>query len=820
MPMETIAGGVWFPEAAVTTAIQYLQIDATGEKVAFIMKAPKAGAIKKIGVLTGTVTTGATLSVRIETVDLATGNPTGTLYPTGAAANLIIAGTDDNAWKSSADLGTGVVVDADDLFAVVITFGDSANLAIAAAGLAVNANIAFPYTAHYTTGWSRLAYAPIVALEYDGGSYPAVPGAFPIKLHGTVSSLNTGSNPNEIALKFEVPGPIRAAGFWLWGIAASMRVQIYEEGNDNPITSVAVDPDVQPGGGLRLRSETFTDRVLLKPGVVYRLGILPLTTTNVYPYYFEVGSAPVMDAFTGGQAFCWSYRHRASTVDPDTADWFETTTRRPLMGLIVDQFTSGLGFFDVTAYGAKGDGSNDDTTAIQAAINAAAAAGPGSTVFVPQGTYLCDLLNIPNTTSGIRLIGDGTLKLRTGSQSVLLRVSANYCEVSGIRIDGNGGLTFTGTGHGLEVTGSYNHIHDVTVFNTREYALSAGVNILGAHNLVQNTWCYDIGGVAFRDGGNYNRFQDCTGQNWNTAGFRRIDGDYDRVDLDGCQLEPGSDYVYGTAILFDAATGMGKMAVIRNTVVDWQVTTGGTQSLAKFARVEHVVLDNCFIKHKQNLVDVEIGANVKRVYLDHTFQSRQMKLSTIDSDAIIMLVDAQIGDEQLWASPNNQPTVSVEGIAGAQFIARSCRFIGYTNAALQVTVNLNSSPTLLTHFEASDTEFQGHGTGTTYDVTVSGSGAVNASRRLLWLNNRSSNSGTGTTSETIANVNQRVLFTTRDWSKKVYESAAEPGNPTSPPFDVNYQVGDTSMTTAPTTPNGKIGWVYTSSGWKTFGNIT
>jgi len=205
------------------------------------------------------------------------------------------------------------------------------------------------------------------------------------------------------------------------------------------------------------------------------------------------------------------------------------------------------------------------------------------------------------------------------------------------------------------------------------------------------------------------------------------------------------------------------------------------------------------------------------VYLDHTFLSRQMKLATIDSDAMIMLLDTQIGDEQLWASPNNQPTVSVEGIAGAQFIARASRFIGYTSAALQVTVNLQSEPTKLVHLEASDTEFQGHGDNvTTYDVTVSGSGAVNASRRLLWLNNRPSNSGLGNAFQAIANANQQLLFTTRDWSKKVLETNSTPPASSS---DVTWTIGDTFMHTTPTFPNGFVGWVFTASGWKTFGAI-
>ncbi len=49
---------------------------------------------------------------------------------------------------------------------------------------------------------------------------------------------------------------------------------------------------------------------------------------------------------------------------------------------------SGLGWFNVTAYGAVGDGTTDDTAAIQAAIDAAAAANNGGVVYFPAGTYI------------------------------------------------------------------------------------------------------------------------------------------------------------------------------------------------------------------------------------------------------------------------------------------------------------------------------------------------------------------------------------------------------------------------------------------------
>ncbi len=50
--------------------------------------------------------------------------------------------------------------------------------------------------------------------------------------------------------------------------------------------------------------------------------------------------------------------------------------------------TGQQGVFDVRQYGATGDGKTLDTSAVNAAIDAAAAAGGGLVLF-PPGTYLC-----------------------------------------------------------------------------------------------------------------------------------------------------------------------------------------------------------------------------------------------------------------------------------------------------------------------------------------------------------------------------------------------------------------------------------------------
>jgi len=61
-------------------------------------------------------------------------------------------------------------------------------------------------------------------------------------------------------------------------------------------------------------------------------------------------------------------------------------------------------FINVKDYGAVGDGSTNDTTAIQNAFNAVPTSG--GTVFIPAGTYQCSAL-LTHTTGPIRIMGAG-----------------------------------------------------------------------------------------------------------------------------------------------------------------------------------------------------------------------------------------------------------------------------------------------------------------------------------------------------------------------------------------------------------------------------
>jgi hypothetical protein len=88
------------------------------------------------------------------------------------------------------------------------------------------------------------------------------------------------------------------------------------------------------------------------------------------------------------------------------------------VGIAVDDLVPRVTpFHDVRAYGAKGDGTTDDTAAIQAAVNAVVTAG-GGTVSFPAGNYKCGQINDTSQTT-IEFVGSRGTVITTASATWL-----------------------------------------------------------------------------------------------------------------------------------------------------------------------------------------------------------------------------------------------------------------------------------------------------------------------------------------------------------------------------------------------------------------
>jgi hypothetical protein len=143
----------------------------------------------------------------------------------------------------------------------------------------------------------------------------------------------------------------------------------------------------------------------------------------------------------------------------------------------------GGAIFDVkNGYGAVGNGTTDDTAAVQAAIDAAAA-GNGGIVFLPPGTYLCSTLTLKTK---VHVVGSGyeasILKLKAGTNASLLK-GANFDTLTGsdshagiaqwslqdLTVDGNRANNTAGCG--IQVYGFGFTLQNIRVRNCKSHGI-------------------------------------------------------------------------------------------------------------------------------------------------------------------------------------------------------------------------------------------------------------------------------------------------------------------------------------------------------------
>ena len=122
--------------------------------------------------------------------------------------------------------------------------------------------------------------------------------------------------------------------------------------------------------------------------------------------------------------------------------------------------------FNIKSYGAIGDGTTDDTSAIVSAISACSSAG-GSEVLFPQGTYkTSSIIVIPNNVLLVG-VGPGSIIKPTNAVTITaVQLNGNYCGMKSLLVDGNNTSGATGILVG-ESTISLPSLSEVVVQNFR-----------------------------------------------------------------------------------------------------------------------------------------------------------------------------------------------------------------------------------------------------------------------------------------------------------------------------------------------------------------
>lgn len=315
-----------------------LLLDATGEKYAALVHAPKTGTLGKVRFPTGTVTTGGTIRVSFQ--DDSGGDPDGT---EDQYRDVTVDAADDNTWKlsglitdSGADGGAKrSVTKGDPLWIVCKLDGAGSMNLLATLNPYGDCFENSQYVDHYTASWSRFS-ATFGGFEllYDDDSVAYTPGLIPTR-QGTIT-LDAAGAIRETGNYFQVPFACKVAGMWWYADQdASCDLIIYDSDGTTELASTAIGSTMRRTNAARVGERYFSSEVTLAASTWYR-AVLQATSgsqtmmTNVFSANAAMGMVP------GGINWYRTDRDSGGT-------WSQTDSQRIACGLLISQIHDGAG---------------------------------------------------------------------------------------------------------------------------------------------------------------------------------------------------------------------------------------------------------------------------------------------------------------------------------------------------------------------------------------------------------------------------------------------------------------------------------------------
>ncbi len=287
----------------------------------------------------------------------------------------------------------------------------------------------------------------------DGNGNPLAGGSVAFYAPGTPNPVNTWGDSGLTVLNAN-PVTLDANGMAsIWGADGTLYRQVVTDANGNQVWDQVVGlivgaaavtaPD---GEALSALLETYLARV------VTSISALRNVSKAYYAQCFVTGYYASGDG--GGGAYYYDASDTSSAdnggtviVASDGGRWKLTHT----------------GIVSVKQFGAKGDGTTDDTAALQAAINAAA----GRSLYIPAGTYkISSSLSLANANGGYRIFGDAPQwSSASGLVGGTIIENANTAGAAAVSISagGNGTIRLTdfaikgngSDGNGITISGAY-----------------------------------------------------------------------------------------------------------------------------------------------------------------------------------------------------------------------------------------------------------------------------------------------------------------------------------------------------------------------------
>lgn len=287
-------------------------------------------------------------------------------------------------------------------------------------------------------------------------------------------------------------------------------------------------------------------------------------------------------------------------------------------------------YISVTDFGAKGDGTTDDTLAVSDA--AAYAASLGKALFFPAGTYLCTTLTL---YTNYKWVGESSktacIKLKNGTNNKLITSSnADDIWLESLKLDGNS--TGNTAGDTLTVIGAHPTLIDLTVVNS-------------AANAIVTNWA----GPSFRSTGSEGHFSHITIDSSQKSGWLHSgpsDSHFDDIII----IDPGqlADNSYYGLYLDPAGTGSNGRF---NNLHHWTRSNATKIALAGvYVGFGGSTFTNCHFEG--GYLPLSIAANFQSFASCHYYAPRGSYAVSIGAAVSSVYLDGVAGDTFYSANPN------------------------------------------------------------------------------------------------------------------------------------------------------------------------
>ncbi len=474
-----------------------------------------------------------------------------------------------------------------------------------------------------------------------------------------------------------------------------------------------------------------------------------------------------------------------------------------------------IGLYFPEAEGAVGDGTTDDTVALQAALTAAT----GATLHLARGvTFVTDTVSVAANT---RITGGGTLKFKTNTAAFALVAATNVSNVliEGITFDGNvaNQAVWSEFRHTLQIIGSSSHVtvRGCTFLNP----IADGVYVVSSAGNIPSD--VDIDGNSFI-GTNVNR----NGVTMTACTDSRVRGNY--------FYKMSKDTMPGAIDLEPNAVGdtISNIVVAGNTFVG-----GGTPTLQKAVAINNnvgasctgIVVANNVIRDKFKYAIAAFGDAVSKAKTQVTITGNVIRGSFTASGSAAIIASSSV---EVVITGNDLDCTTDYGFksVGSTFLVEGNRFKNHTTYGLETTsttlesgiINNNVFEDCGTNANAS---FGGMHIKGSY-LTISGNRIISSGATKTQLgiyieagvkNFVDGNAGVGT-------MVRMLNFTTapQHVGRNSGIAAFNSINGTYPPATETWVAGDT-IYNSNAAAGGAVGWYCVATGtpgtWRTFGPI-